>query len=100
VIKIWGGSGKRTIDNREKRCKRKASSNSELQKAALRREALAFTEEKATPKYSNNILDFETLSKMCNEYRAAQYDQLAAVVNETTQTVYVKKQQNLKFLTL
>jgi len=124
VMKIWGGSGKRTIKSKGAKREHKIPSNYEEQGAAPKREEPEAQEkavqvvrekpaaeakekitqkaaEKAAPeKEPNKVLDFEELSKMYNEYKAAQYQQLAAAGNETAQTIYAKKHQNLKFLTL
>jgi len=94
MIKLWGGSGKKAIKNERK--KRKVEVENSIQK----KDILEVLEESTTSRNTNNIIDFETLTKMHNEHRASQYETLAVVGNETVQTVYTEKQRSLKFLTL
>ena len=98
MIKLWGGSGKRTAKNKEKRS-REASPEYNAQNVQSNEKEHIIAKPKSEGQ-ANNVLDFEALSKMYNEYKSAQYTQLAAVGNETTQTIYTKKQQSLKFLSL
>jgi len=100
VIKLWGGSRKKAKRSERKKCKSKIQPTREAQTTNNKKDIIETTKSTKEPIKTNNVLDFEALSKMYAEHMEAQYRQQVAVGNETAQTIYAQKQQSLKFLSL
>ena len=87
MVKIWSGFGKRTAKGSAVRINPKSRIQAEPSPQHSTRQ-------------SQNVIDFETLAHMVNEYKSLESRTPVSVGDDISVSNYASKSRNLKFLTL